>query len=93
MSRRIAAHFGTMDAIRGADAAALQEVEGIGPEKAPGIVSQVADLAPVIDKLAAAGVNLSEPQEPQTSGEGPLAGKTCRGHWQDDRPAGGPGPQ
>ncbi|MFE0653372.1 NAD-dependent DNA ligase LigA [Streptomyces sp. NPDC059534] len=78
MSRRIAAHFGTMDAIRGADADALQEVEGIGPEKAPVIVEQVAALAPVIDKLIAAGVNMTEPR-PESSEEpadGPLTGRT-----------------
>ncbi|MFD7256388.1 NAD-dependent DNA ligase LigA [Streptomyces sp. NPDC059874] len=73
MSRRIAAHFGTMDAIRRADAVAMKEVEGIGEEKAPVIVEQVALLAPVIDKLAAAGVNMEEPQEPKTTGGGPLA--------------------
>lgn len=80
MSRRIAAHFGTMEAIRQADADALQEVEGIGPEKAPVIVEQVTALAPVIDKLIAAGVNMTEPQQVDASAaaaeEGPLAGKT-----------------
>jgi DNA ligase (NAD+) len=76
MSRRIARHFGTMDAIRQADAAALQGVEGIGPEKAPVIVEQVASLAPVIDKLIAAGVNMTEPEEASSvEGAGPLAGK------------------
>ncbi|MFD8882073.1 NAD-dependent DNA ligase LigA [Streptomyces erythrochromogenes] len=76
MSRRIARHFGTMDAIRQADAAVLQDVEGIGPEKAPVIVEQVAALGPVIDKLIAAGVNMVEPQE-ASAGEsaGPLTGK------------------
>ncbi|MEU9144936.1 NAD-dependent DNA ligase LigA [Streptomyces sp. NPDC048349] len=76
MSRRIAAHFGSMDAIRQADAALMQEVEGIGGEKAPVIVEQVASLAPVIDKLAAAGVNMKEPQEVRAAGEGPLANAT-----------------
>ncbi|MEU9744799.1 NAD-dependent DNA ligase LigA [Streptomyces niveus] len=76
MSRRIAGHFGTMENIRQADATALQEVEGIGPEKAPVIVEQVAALAPVIDKLVAAGVNMIEPQEAsQAPGGGPLSGK------------------
>lgn len=76
MSRRIARHFGTMEAIRQADAAAMQDVEGIGPEKAPVIVEQVAALAPVIDKLIAAGVNMTEPQEaPAAGGAGPLTGK------------------
>ncbi|MFE1908310.1 NAD-dependent DNA ligase LigA [Streptomyces gardneri] len=78
MSRRIAAHFGTMEAIRTADAAVLQDVEGIGPEKAPVIVEQVAALAPVIDKLIAAGVTMTEPQEQKSeqADEGPLTGKT-----------------
>ncbi|MFE7515069.1 BRCT domain-containing protein [Streptomyces sp. NPDC057540] len=78
MSRRIAAHFGTMDAIRAADAAALQEVEGIGPEKAPVIVEQVSVLAPVIDKLIAAGVAMTEPRQEKDESEagGPLSGAT-----------------
>jgi len=86
MSRRIARHFGTMDAIRAADAAAFQQVEGIGPEKAPVIVAELAELAPVIDKLIAAGVNMTEPGfRPAASSSGaasaptpelPLAGMT-----------------
>ncbi|MFE6412084.1 helix-hairpin-helix domain-containing protein [Streptomyces sp. NPDC057837] len=74
MSRRIAAHFGTMEAIRRADAAALREVDGIGAEKAPAIVQQLADQGPVIDKLVAAGVTLTEPEAAST-GQGPLTGK------------------
>lgn len=61
MSRRIARHFAAMDAIRQADAEAMQQVEGIGVEKAPVIVAELAELAPVIDKLVAAGVNMIEP--------------------------------
>ncbi|MGW0712203.1 NAD-dependent DNA ligase LigA [Streptomyces sp. NPDC002643] len=61
MSRRIARHFATMDHLRAADAAAIQRVEGIGTEKAPSIVAELAQLAPLIDKLAAAGVNMTEP--------------------------------
>ncbi|MGV9245424.1 NAD-dependent DNA ligase LigA [Streptomyces sp. NPDC003710] len=61
MSRRIARHFATMDHIRAADVAAMQQVEGIGTEKAPSIVAELAELAPLIDKLAAAGVNMTEP--------------------------------
>ncbi|MFI1050692.1 NAD-dependent DNA ligase LigA [Streptomyces griseoruber] len=61
MSRRIARHFATMDALRAADAEAIQRVEGIGTEKAPSIVAELAELAPLIDKLAAAGVNMTEP--------------------------------
>ena len=61
MSRRIARYFATMDHIRGADAEAMQQVEGIGVEKAPVIVTELAQLAPVIDKLVAAGLNMTEP--------------------------------
>ncbi|MFD6180417.1 NAD-dependent DNA ligase LigA [Streptomyces goshikiensis] len=76
MSRRIARHFGTMEAIRRADAAEMQDVEGIGPEKAPVIVEQVAALAAVIDKLIAAGVAMHEPETSATaSAGGPLDGK------------------
>ncbi len=61
MSRRIARHFATMDHIRAADAEAIQRVEGIGTEKAPSIVAELAELAPLIDRLVAAGVNMTEP--------------------------------
>ncbi|MEU5243370.1 NAD-dependent DNA ligase LigA [Streptomyces asoensis] len=61
MSRRIARYFATMDHLRAADAEAIRQVEGIGTEKAPSIVAELAALAPLIDKLAAAGVNMTEP--------------------------------
>lgn len=64
ISRRIARHFGTMEAIRAADAAALEGVAGIGAEKARVVVAQIAELAPLIDKLTQAGVNMSEPGVP-----------------------------
>jgi DNA ligase (NAD+) len=61
MSLRIAAHFGSMKAIQDADATALEAVDGIGPEKAPVIVAELVELAPVIAKLVAAGVNMDQP--------------------------------
>lgn len=61
MSRRIARYFATMDNIRAADVDQLQQVEGIGAEKASAIVTELAELAGLIDKLAAAGVNMTEP--------------------------------
>lgn len=61
MSRRIARHFATMDGIRAADAEAMQQVDGIGVEKAPVIVAELLQLAAVIDKLVAAEVNMTEP--------------------------------
>lgn len=61
MSRRIARHFATMDRIVAADADALQQVDGIGKEKATGVVGELVELAPLIGKLVAAGVNMTEP--------------------------------
>ncbi|MCF4137278.1 NAD-dependent DNA ligase LigA [Streptomyces sp. Tue 6430] len=61
MSRRIARYFATMDELRAADAETIRRVEGIGTEKAPSIVAELAELGPLIDKLVAAGVNMTEP--------------------------------
>ncbi|WP_329543658.1 NAD-dependent DNA ligase LigA [Streptomyces sp. NBC_01356] len=61
MSRRIARYFATMDSLRAADAETMEQVEGIGTEKAPSIVAELVELAPLIDKLAEAGVNMTEP--------------------------------
>jgi DNA ligase (NAD+) len=76
MSRRIARHFATMDAVRAADAEAMQRVDGIGAEKAPVIVAELAELAAVIDKLVVAGVNMTEPgaTPPPAPGTGPELG-------------------
>ncbi|MCI3220636.1 NAD-dependent DNA ligase LigA [Streptomyces sp. NP-1717] len=89
MSRRITRHFASMDVLCAADAEAMQRVDGIGGEKAPTIVAELAELAPLIEKLRAAGVNMTEPgatppsDDPTTpeDGEsaadaGPLAGMT-----------------
>ncbi|MFF3056042.1 NAD-dependent DNA ligase LigA [Streptomyces sp. NPDC057909] len=61
MSRRIARHFAAMDRIRAADADALQQVDGIGKEKAAAVVVELVELAPLIEKLVAARVNMVEP--------------------------------
>ncbi|GAA2091045.1 NAD-dependent DNA ligase LigA [Kitasatospora saccharophila] len=87
MSRRIAAHFGSMAAIRAADAESLAAVEGIGPEKARLVVSELADLTDLLDRLAELGVGtrVTEPTAPAPTAEpaedaaagaaGPLAGQ------------------
>ncbi|WP_307801341.1 helix-hairpin-helix domain-containing protein [Microbispora triticiradicis] len=69
MSRRIARHFGTMEAIRAADAEGFQRVDGIGPEKAPVIVADLAELSDLIDKLVRAGVNMAEPDAAAPAGD------------------------
>ncbi|MBM7439848.1 NAD-dependent DNA ligase LigA [Streptomyces sp. HB132] len=61
MSRRIARHFASMDRIVAADAEALQQVDGIGKEKAAAVVRELQELAPLIGKLTLAGVNMTEP--------------------------------
>lgn len=75
MSRRIARHFATMDHIRAADAEAMRRVEGIGTEKAPSIVAELAELAPLIDRLVAAGVNMTEPGATPPAPEEPTTGE------------------
>ncbi|MFF2819603.1 NAD-dependent DNA ligase LigA [Kitasatospora cineracea] len=87
MSRRIAAHFGSMAAIRAADAQTLAEVDGIGAEKARVVAAELLELAPLLDKLAAqqVGVQVDEPQRAAGADEaaaaspsgtaGPLAGE------------------
>lgn len=83
MSRRIARYFATMDHIRAADAETMQQVEGIGTEKAPSIVAELAELAPLIDKLAAAGVNMSEPgATPPAPATADAVGSTESGHTE-----------
>lgn len=74
MGRRLAAKFPTMDALRAASVADLTTVEGIGTDKADYIHAGLAEMADIIDRLEAAGVNMGE--EKATTGDLPLAGKT-----------------
>ncbi|MET9592760.1 NAD-dependent DNA ligase LigA [Streptomyces sp. NPDC006516] len=91
MSRRIARYFASMDRVVAADAESLQRVDGIGTEKAAAVVKELEELAPLIGKLVAAGVNMTEPgatpppepgSEPEALPEGgeaeglPLGGMT-----------------
>ncbi|WP_234018950.1 MULTISPECIES: hypothetical protein [unclassified Streptomyces] len=55
----------------------MREVEGIGTEKAPGMVEARAELGPVIDKMAEAGATMTEPVD-ESAGRGPLAGEGCK---------------
>jgi DNA ligase (NAD+) len=75
MSRRLARHFTTMEALTSAGVAELAAVEGVGPERAAAIAEDLAELAPVIARLLTSGVNLSEAAL-QISAGGPLVGKT-----------------
>jgi DNA ligase (NAD+) len=64
MSRRLAKHFGTMQALQDATVEQLQNVEGVGPERAATIAAEMAELRPVITKLVERGVNMIEPGSP-----------------------------
>lgn len=77
MSRRLAKAFGTLDAIRSASVDDLAAVEGVGPVRAESIVAELAELAELIDRLVAAGVNTVEPTTEQVAtGDLPFTGKT-----------------
>ena len=61
MSRRLARHFASMEALCAASVEQLQEVEAVGPERAATIAAELLELAPVIAKLTERGVNMIEP--------------------------------
>ncbi|MFB6893011.1 NAD-dependent DNA ligase LigA [Kitasatospora sp. NPDC056327] len=97
MSRRIAAHFGSMTAIRAADAETLATVDGIGAEKARVVVAELAELAPLLDRLAAqdVGTAVTEPRAPATAAADPAPGGEADGADADggdaaQQPAAGP---
>ncbi len=73
LSREIARYFGTMEAIRAADADVLAAVPKLPAANAPKIAAHIAAMSAVIDKLAAAGVNMTEPVSQAAPG-GPLDG-------------------
>ncbi|GAA1500001.1 NAD-dependent DNA ligase LigA [Dactylosporangium maewongense] len=84
MSRRLARHFGTMQALLDASVEDLKQVEGVGPERAVTVAAELVDLAPVIEKLVAHGVNMTEPDLPappaattdDSDADSPAAGAT-----------------
>jgi DNA ligase (NAD+) len=89
MSRRIARHFATMDAIVAAGQEGLQQVEGVGPERAALMVAELAELGGVIDKLTAAGLTLTEPgATPPTAETGPETGLGTATDAEDAQAAG-----
>jgi DNA ligase (NAD+) len=71
----LARSFGTMDRLRGASLEDILAVEGIGPKIAESVHAwfREADNLRLVDKLAAAGVNMSEDAATLS---GPLAGLT-----------------
>lgn len=75
MGRRVASHFGTLDAIRAATAADFENVEGVASEKARYYVEGFAANAATLDRLIAAGITTSiEPAAPVSTGSVDLTG-------------------
>lgn len=60
MCRRLARHFGTLDAIRRATIDELAEVEGIGEARAAFIIEDLAEIDDLLDRLVAAGINTED---------------------------------
>ncbi|MGW1553743.1 NAD-dependent DNA ligase LigA [Streptomyces sp. NPDC002346] len=93
MSRRIARYFASMDRIRAADVDTLQQVDGIGKEKAAGVVAELVELAPLIEKLVAARVTMVEPgatPPPEPGEEGTdAAAAVAEGETAAERPLDG----
>ncbi len=79
-ARALAASFGDLAALRGAPAAELAAVEGVGAIIADAVVDFFADprSASMLDRLAQAGLNLTEPGAPGPGERVPqtLAGKS-----------------
>ena len=76
-AQALARHFGTVDRLRDASQEEIQEVEGIGPDRAEAIAEWFADeenLA-LVEELRALGLRL-EAGEEERSAEGPLTGRT-----------------
>jgi DNA ligase (NAD+) len=75
VGRWLAKEFPTMDRLRNANVEQVAQIEKMGPIKAQHVVDGLAAMGPVIDKLAARGLNMGE--EPSAeSGVLPLAGMT-----------------
>jgi DNA ligase (NAD+) len=60
MSRRLAAHFGSLAALQASSVEQLQGVDGVGPERAVTIAAEMRELTPLIARLADRGVRLAD---------------------------------
>ena len=74
----LADHFGSIDALRGADPQQIEEVEGVGPVMAQQITESLADerTADLIEKLREKGLRLEQAQSELRDLGGPLEGTT-----------------
>ncbi|TVQ48439.1 MAG: NAD-dependent DNA ligase LigA [Gammaproteobacteria bacterium] len=74
----LATHFGTLEALQGADEGALQAVPDVGPVVAAHVCAFFAEQhnLQVIDELLACGVHWPEVSKPASTEDSPLYGKT-----------------
>ena len=74
----LAAHFGSIDALRAADPEQIQDVEGVGPVMALQIAESLAEERTweLIEKLRAKGLRMELERSERPAAEGPLKGKT-----------------
>jgi len=75
---QLAMHFGSLDALRAADAVAVREVPDIGPVIAEQVAAffQSPHNLEVVDALVAAGLQWPAPLAKEVTGSLPFAGKT-----------------
>ncbi|MDT4991378.1 MAG: ligase [Actinoplanes sp.] len=73
VGRWLAARFKTMDALRAATVEEIADIERMGLIKAQHVVDGLTELGEVIERLAAAGLTMSVPDN---GGTKPLAGQT-----------------
>jgi DNA ligase (NAD+) len=76
-AQNLARHFGTVDALLAARQEDIEEVEGIGPDRAESIATWFADERnrALVEELRALGIRL-ELGEAEKPVEGPLTGRT-----------------
>ena len=76
VARDLAQHFGTLEALRQADEAALTAVPGIGPRMTEQILTffGLETHQELLDELLDGRIHLAPPPEPASAGEHPLAG-------------------
>jgi DNA ligase (NAD+) len=74
----LADHFGSIDALHGADPEQIEEVEGVGPIMAVQIAESLADEATwaLVEKLKEKGLQLEADESERRAVGGPLEGKT-----------------
>jgi DNA ligase (NAD+) len=77
-AQALAEHFGTMEGLLEADAAAIEEVEGVGPITAQQIAEELAEepTRELIERLRERGLRFELDESERRAQGGPLDGKT-----------------